>query len=282
MKPMDSLPSLCLSTKGMNQADIALAASVLIIAFSFSLSHISDHYSATIRDTYRGEGQNQAENLWYTSFSHKGNPRTWHWEENPERPSMGSTIWKVPVHIRERDGHGGTYTLKTNINTGQSNGLPNAWKGSVVAYHKDEALDTSVEGDGFMESFDILFEIEIGDHGEKTVDIYYSQNNMTEAEHPELEESENTTLNVTVHSERRLGSVCGYKAEILEDLNYGDLGQGYGFDGGFNISFDTSDMEFNHGRPIPEQSGVEIYSRKTLYQNKDGQIETIKPEVVVW
>ncbi|MFP4634152.1 MAG: hypothetical protein ACLFM9_04275 [Candidatus Aenigmatarchaeota archaeon] len=272
-----------MSPKGINQVDFAVAASVLIILFVLTVTYVSDYYSAPMQTVESAELRSKTLKLWDTAFSHKGVPPTWHWKGNTTRPSMGGKLWRVPIYLKEYNGTGDTYTLRVPVEAGETYGVPNAYSDSVIAYDDGKALPTDVTGNGFLQEFEVLFEVEIGDYEEKVVDVYYSQNNKTvEVDHADLTESDNTTVNITVFSERQKKAVSGYKVNLTQEKSAEDLEEKYDLDGGFNTSLQTSDVDFSWGSSIPKDIDLEYYSKKTFYQNGTGHVETIEPEVWVW
>ena len=270
--------------KGINQIDFAIAASVLIVLFVFTVSHVSGYYSTPMQVVDSAEMRSHAMLLWETAFRNEGVPPSWHWGPETTRPSMGGRLWRVPVHLEEYGENGGSYTLKVPINPGKTHGLPNAWEGSVKVYDGKEAIPTNVtdvEGDGFMESFNVVFEVEM-DAPEKTVNVYYSQNNRTNAVYEDLEPEEESDVNITVLSEREERSVSEYKANLTGAMRTHDIAEKYDFGYGFKLYFEVDGDEFSKGGPVYEDAATEQYSRKVLYQNRTGHIKTIEPVVTVW
>lgn len=273
--------------KGINQIDFAVATGVMIIVFAFTLSHVSGYYSTSRQAIDSAELRTQAIGLWDTVFSQEGVPANWHWKERTTRPSIGGKIWKVPIHIKPGEGMSGDHVLSVTLEPGDTNGVPNAWNESIIAYDGEEPLNSNIENevgdDGFLEKFDLIFEVDISGGESKNIDVYYSQDNTTDVEYYEgIEDPEDVPANITVFSEMERASVSGYKADIVEEMNIEDLREKYGFRGGFNISFETGQTEFSQGEPVPPNTDVEIYSRSTVVQDRNGSIEKIEPRVVVW
>ncbi len=270
--------------KGINQIDFAVAISVIIFLFAFTVSTVSDYYSIPIQSIDRSELRDQSVNMWDLFFFQEGVPSDWHVEEETIRPSLGGNIWKTRVHIKEYNKTGGKYNISVPIDVGEENGVPKAWNGSIKAYHDGEPLMTDIksEENGFLGSFDVVFELNIADGEEMTVDVYYSQDRTTNASYGDLEKSTEATVNITIFSERGIESVSGHKTDAIKEIETSDIRGMYGHVPRFNVSFDSSDRDFSHGERVPEEVSTERYSRRILYQNKAGYIEIVDPEVVVW
>ncbi|MFP4116419.1 MAG: hypothetical protein ACLFQ8_01615 [Candidatus Aenigmatarchaeota archaeon] len=271
--------------KGINQIDFAVAAAILLTVFAFVVWHVSSYYSAPMQASESAELSYKARRLWDTAFNQEGVPGDWNYRETTERAGMGSRIWKVPVYINEYNSSGGVYILKVPVRTGERYGRNNAWEGSIIAYQDGEALPTDIEknGDeGFLDEFSVLFEVDIEDDEETTVDVYYSQDNTTSVNHTDLVESTNATVNTTVFSEENRRSLSRHKAELMERMQLENIRESYGIKHGFRMQFSTSNESYVIGESIPEDTDVEKYSQALLYQNKNGYIEIINPEVAVW
>ncbi len=273
--------------KGINQIDFAVAVGLVIVVFAFTLSHVSGYYSAPRQAIDSAELRTQAIGLWDTVFSQEGVPSNWHWKGRTTRPSTGGNIWKVPIHIEPDEAVSGDHVLSVTIEPGETDGVPHAWTESVVVYEEGSALqhniENEVEDNGFLEKFDLVFELSIDEGESKNIEVYYSQDNTTSVEYDEgIGDPEDVPANITIFSEVERDSVLRYKAQMVEDMFIEDLREKYSFDGGFNISFETGLVEFSQGEPIPPNTDVEIYSRSTLVQDKNGSIEKIEPRVAVW
>lgn len=273
-----------LGSKGNNQVDLAVAASILIIIFAFTASHISNYYSTPLQVTKSSELRARSMELEKLIFENRGTPPNWHWKDNTTRPGLGTTIWRVPVYLEETNGTSGTWEISASINPGFTHGLPNAWEGSIIAYRNGSALPTDVQagGSGFLSSFEVTFQTHMDANEEDTVFIYYSQDNMTNADRASLTGSRSHTLDVTVLPERDLEGVTGYRLESLGNLSFQEAKEKLGTKRNFNISLTRGNYEFSYGVPVPERASTYSYSQNTVFQNKTGHIKIAESRVTVW
>ncbi len=274
-----------MSDKGINQLDFAVSIAILITVFAFTVWQLSDYYSGHIQSKDSLQLESRAFNLWEVAFGQEGIPPDWDHSDEVTRPSLGSRIWKVPVYLEEYNDTTGNYTIEVPVSAGETHGRPGAWKDSVIAFEDGNALPTDIknnDGNGFIEEFEVLFETEMEGGENKTVEIYYSQDNTTSVEHEDLTYSENATVNATVFSPTDEKSVSGNKANSMEEWTVEQVRESYGIEHGFRVYFSSENKDFSKGMEIPEDTDVEIYSATTLYQAKNGTIEKIKPKAVVW
>lgn len=134
-----------MSDKGISQVDFAVATSLLIVVFVFTVSHVSGYYSNAMQVIQTSELRTRAFNLEKTAFEQKGVPAYWHWKGKTTRPSAGTTIWKAPIHLEEYNGTSGTWEVKVTLDPGTTYGVPNAWNESVKVYHDGSPIPTEVE-----------------------------------------------------------------------------------------------------------------------------------------
>lgn len=274
--------------KGLNQVDLAVAVALMVVLFAFTLEQVSGYYSGPLQTVDRVEMRSQARSLWQTAFWQEGVPSDWNYQANLTRPSMGDRIWKVPIHLREYNGTGGNYRIRVPVEVGESHGRPKAWNTSVTAYYRNKTLPTDIyydqndAEDGFLRRFDLLFEVNIGDREEKTVEVYFSQDRTVDADYADLTESENLTVNVTATSERSLRAVSRHKASLMEEMSIENISNYYGVKHGFRMYLSSNQTTFIMGRSAPRDTDSETYSRSVLYQSKNGKLEVVEPEVVVW
>lgn len=276
-----------MSSKGLNQVDFAVAAAIMVILFAFTIRQVSGYYSVPIQASDNIQMRSQARNLWEAAFAQEGVPPDWNQETNFTRPSMGDRLWKVPVYLKEYNGTGGNYAIRVPVEVGEAYRRPKAWNGSVIAYHNGEALPTdldyneSQEESGFLNSFDVTFEININGLDERKVDVYYSQDSTVDVNHSNLD-ADNATVNITVVSEKGEKSISRHKATLMENMHVENISNAYGISHGFRMQFASTDGTVIIGKSVPDDVDVETYTESTLYQSKNGTVDVISPGVVVW
>lgn len=274
--------------KGISQVDFAIAVSVLIVIFVFTVSHVSSYYSNAMQIIDTSKLRTAAFNLEKTAFEQKGVPPTWHWKGRTTRPSTGTTIYKMPVHLEEYNGTEDTWTVRIrNIDPGTSYGVSSAWNGSIKAYSEGEGVKVDVDTteEGFLDQFDLLLKnIHMEPYEEKTVYIYYSQDNTTNSSYSDLTEDTDATVNITLLSERSLQGLTPYKLESLKGKYLQEIKEKYDVERNFNLTVYDSQGEilYTYGVTIPEGISVESYSNKLYYQNGTGHVKTVEAEATVW
>ncbi len=271
-----------MSSKGLNQVDFAVAVAILVLLFAFTLRQVSGYYSPFMQTDDNVELRNRARNLASVAFNQEGVPGDWNHEEEFTRPSMGHSIWKVPVKVNN-NGSGGTYTVTVPVEAGETHGRYNAWNESVLAYHNGEPLPTYLEGqgEGFIGSFDVTFEVDLGEEDQETVYIYYSQDRSVEVDYEDLG-TEDHPANVTVFSERSERAVSREKAELMQEMDPEEIKNYYNIDHGFRMHFSAGEEVFVIGEEAPDGTDVETFSKSFLYQSENGTVDVVEPSVVVW
>lgn len=281
--------------KGISQVDLAVAASILIVLFVFTVSHVSSYYSAPMQILETSKLRTYALNLGKTAFGNKGVPSDWHWKDGTTRPCLETVIWRVPVYLEEWNGTNYSdpnppLVVEVPIDPGTTNGVANAWNRSIKAYEDGNPLTTWVDArepdnSGFLKQFNVTFEVSLGGHENKTVFIYYSQDNLTSASYTSLtptKKNKNVTVNITRLSERKLDGLTTYKPRALKDIPYQETKEKYGLERNFNLSVNSSPYSFSYGIKIPKEVSVEHYSNKVLFQNGTGFIKLASVEASVW
>lgn len=275
------------SSKGINQVDFAIAISVVIVIFSLAIWQTSNYFTASFSPLKSEVLRSSSKGLEESFFAQKGIPVNWHWKNRTIRPSLETYIYRVPIYLEEyNDTSYSNLNVKVEINPSERYNFSTAYNSSIKAYLEREPLPTDItnqvdsEGDGFLEKFDVIFRVdEIQANGEKTVSLYYSQDNTTQASYSSLTEDSHT-LNITVFSEEKLSGLTNYKLEALKNLSYPEVREKFNAERQFNLSLGC--INWSYGRRVPGRASVQISSKPVLYQNKTAFIKTCRAEVRVW
>ncbi|MFB6088512.1 MAG: hypothetical protein ABEK36_01910 [Candidatus Aenigmatarchaeota archaeon] len=280
------------SCKGFNQIDFAVGVSLIILMMSITVSYLTTTIVTPISTYSSSELRNKAENLNDVIFKTEGIPSKWQWKNTSVRPSLGTPFFKRTVHLSEYNGtDNSNRNVKIYVELDE-----NAYHGSLVVYEGNKTLETNLtsmvdsDNDGFLEETYVIFNINVSANSEKTVDLYYSQENDTSFEYSNLEEDDNT-LNKTVFSERRIMGISRQKLNSMYGMVYSTVKDKFDMERNFHLKIenDTSTLwEFGRRKDggeylgLPNETDVVLYPDNYIYQYKNGEIDNIKATTAVW
>lgn len=274
-----------MDSKGVNQVDFAVAISVLILVLVYTLTHVSSYYNNPLQEIKNSKLYVDGIYLHRSLFEDKGVPSYWHWENSTTRPSLGMEIYKVPVHIEEVEGNSVSENVEVHIDPGNSYNRSNAWNGSIKVYQNSVPVESTVtneidnDDDGFLDEFDVVFNVDIDAFESKTYYIYYSQDNTTSANHTPLS-PDTHDLQVTVNKALEIVGLTDYKLDMMSKMHFEEVKEKFDLDRNFNIS--VGDDVFTYGAKIPTTTTVHRYDKDKLYQNSTAHIRNVNAEVAVW
>ncbi|MFB6215591.1 MAG: hypothetical protein ABEJ72_01260, partial [Candidatus Aenigmatarchaeota archaeon] len=266
--------------------------SLIILIMSITISYITSSIVTPISTYSTSELRVRAENLNNVVFKTKGIPKNWHWLNRSVRPSLGMTLFRRKIHLDEYNNTNNTdKNVKVHLDLND-----NAYRNSLIVYEGNRSLETNVknvtdgDSDNFLEEADIIFKVNVSANSEKTVNLYYSRDNSTEHSYESLS-AENTTLNKTVFSERKIDSISRQKLNSLRNMSYEEVRDGFAMERNFylRVENETSKIwEFGRKKnqtdyvDLPEGEDVVLFTNNMMYQRRDGKIKSIKTTTAVW
>ncbi|MFB6075692.1 MAG: hypothetical protein ABEK17_00970 [Candidatus Aenigmatarchaeota archaeon] len=278
-------------SKGFNQIDFAVGVSIIILMMSITVSYLTTTIVTPISTYSTSELRTKAENLNYVAFKTEGIPNDWHWLNRSIRPSLGSYIFKRRIYLEEYNGSDNlNKNIEINFDLDEK-----AYLNSLIVYEGNKSLPTHItnpvdlDNDGFLEEVDLIFQVNVSANSRKTLDLYYSKENDTNSHYSSLV-PESHTLNITLFSERKVGSISGQKMEQLGKMNYMTAKDRFAIKRNFYLMVEnkTSTIwefgrrENNGYSGLPNRTDVILFSDNSIYQDDNGEIDSVKTITTVW
>ena len=268
--------------KGYNQVDLAIAVGIIIFVIFLSIYYTSHFVQPSINRAKFSEMKYLARGLSETVFNDLGIPEEWQWSDNVVKPSLGSYIYRVPVHLKEWNGTDNNDVMAfAYLETDE-----NAYNSSIVVYDGNQTLDTELknmvdsDSDGFLEEVNVTFHVSVPANEEKIIYIYYSRDNETSVSYQSLSD-ENNTLNVTKFSPEKLLGLTTSKLNALQSIPPQEAREKFGLDYPFRLVVKKTGGNWEYGHNLTdEETGV--YRRKVLFQNSTGHIKSVSAITYVW
>lgn len=253
----------------------------IIFVVFLSIYYSSHHLSPSINKASSIEIKQAAAGLSETVFNDIGIPSDWQWRSNFVKPSLGSYIYRVDVHLSEWNGTSDNYFVSVFVDTDE-----NAYNSSIIVYDGNQTVDTElkdiedVDSDGFLEGVNITFEVFVPSNEEKIINIFYSRDNMTSVSYQSLIESENT-LNVTSFlPEKRIG-LTESKLSRISNISLSDSREKFGLEFPFLLRVRGNGIDWSYGYNNTG-GGTSLNERKLIYQNSTGHIKSVSAIAYVW
>lgn len=273
------------SRKGYTQIDLAVALAMILLVMTFTVIYVNSIISPQITSTESAELRSAARSLEDTVFNERGIPADWPDAEESIRPSLGENIYRTPIHLKESNDTAWTGAeISANISFDE-----HAWNESIKVYERNATLPTDVtesgdaDDDGWLDWANVTFRIDIDALERKTVHVYYSEDNTTDATYTALSQTENTTINITVLDEQRLRGVTPKKLVAVHGKNATYLGPRYGTKKRFRIEVENvTGSTYAAGNSLPDELSVTVRERRLVSQNGSAHINVVRGTIWVW
>jgi len=268
--------------KAFNQIDLAVSVIIIVLMTSLALLYITSFLKPQISEMKSSELESLANGLSDTVFGDLGVPENWQWCSNVVKPSLGSYIYRVPLYLEEYNGTDNNNVLafaylKTN---------EHAYNTTLVVYDGNETLpvelknEVDADNDGFLEGVNVTFQVSVPANGNKTLYIYYSEDNETSTTYSTIT-PKNNTLNITIFSEERYIGLTVSKLNALQEIPLMDARDKFGIDYPFELKVKKTSGDWVYGYNLTGKE-VSINKRVMLFQNSTGNIESVEVYTYVW
>ena len=259
--------------KGFSHVDLAVAVAIIVLIVGFILAYSSEFFLTSISLVKIVEIKNVAVGLSESIFNGLGIPEDWQWEENVIKPSLGNYIYRVPVFLKVYNGtDNNNVMIWIYLNTNE-----NAYNTTFVAYDGDEKIPLEIknyvdnDGDGFLEEVNLSFQISLAANENKTIFIYYSKDNETQASYSSVTET-NNTFNITLFSPERILGLTVSKLNAFSKINKRKLRENFGVDKPFKVKIVSENEEWEFGYNLTNTE-VAVEKKVLLFQNSTGDIK---------
>ncbi len=268
--------------KGFNQIDLVFAVVITMFVVFLSVLYSSHFLQPVLNTGMSLEIKHLAKGLSDTVFNDQGIPEEWQWSGNSVKPSLGSCIYRVDLHLEEWNGTDNSgVTGFAYIETGE-----NAYNGSIVVYDGNQTLEaelkdvTDSDGDGFLDEVNVTFNVSVPSYGEKIIHIFYSRDNETNFGYGSLPET-NNTLNVTQISPQRYTGLTTSKMNALADMELKEAREKFGVDCPFRLAVEKTGGAWHYGYELTDRN-TGVNRKKVLLQNSTGHVESVSAVTYVW
>jgi|GEM_PF-1848111 len=268
--------------KGFNQVDLVFAVVTIIFVVFLSIYYSSHFIQPSMNRARSLELKYLAKGLSDTVFNDMGVPEEWHWSSDFVKPSLGSYIYRVPVHLKEWNGTDNAGVLVfVYLETEEK-----AYNSSIIVYDGNQTLDTELkdkvdgDNDGFLEEVNVTFNVSVPAYGEKLIYIYYSRDNETSATYHSLSE-ENNTINITEISEERCVGLTTSKLNALGNVPLKEAREKFATEFPFRLKVEKSGENWEYGYELNE-GNMALNTKKMIMQNSTGHIESVSAITYVW
>lgn len=268
--------------KGFNQIDLVFAVIIIVFILFLSVYYSSHFIQSPLNRASSLEMKYLARGLSDTVFGDLGIPEEWQWSPYSVKPSLGSYIYRVPVHFHEWNGTDNSGVLGfVYLETEDK-----AYQYSIMVYDGNETLETELkdmvdgDSDGFLEEVNVTFNVTVPAYGEKLIYVYYSRDNETAASYSSLAEAANT-FNVTLLSVEIQNGMTESKMNALSEIQLQEAREKFGFDYPFRLKVEKIGGNWEYGYELADRE-TSVNVKKIIFQNSTGHIESAKAITYVW
>lgn len=269
-------------SKGFNQIDLVFAVIITVSLLFLSVFYSSHFIQPSLNRARSLEMKYLTRGLGDTVFGDAGIPEEWQWSPDSVKPSLGTRIYRIPVHLHEWNSTENAGVMAhVYLQTEKK-----AYEYSIVVYDGIDMLETELkdkvdlDSDGFLEEVNVTFNVTVPADGEKLIYIYYSRDNQTVASYQTLSENENT-LNLTVMSAEFFTGLAESKLNALALMPFQEAREKFGFDYPFRLKVEKAGADWEYGYNLTERE-TSVNIKRILLQNSTGQIENVRAITYAW